>query len=238
MALNLGMLGMKMETLIQTETVSENMVTLLKNSVPQRHQAVLDVADQRIAVHWEEALSSDGRMPNMERDFFQSIYNVVLDSFHQNGGDAMAGNRVAFWKRSHCKTGQAYAESVALFHILKEENPDFFGWLSIPDTLLDYPVMYTPCDPGYYLRRAFDGDESVSGVPFVGAGYQQNSRHIIIYGHNMKNGNYVCPPPPAVLRGTGFLAGAFNHHTGNSGRRAQLSGGGCVLFAGISQSRN
>ncbi len=51
MALNLGMLGMKMETLIQTETVSENMVTLLKNSVPQRHQAVLDVADQRIAVH-------------------------------------------------------------------------------------------------------------------------------------------------------------------------------------------
>ena len=28
------------------------------------------------------------------------------------------------------------------------------------------------------------------------------------------------------------------HHTGNSGRRAQLSGGGCVLFAGISQSRN
>ena len=103
MALNLGMLGMKMETLIQTETVSENMVTLLKNSVPQRHQAVLDVADQRIAVHWEEALSSDGRMPNMERDLFQSIYNVVLKSFHQNGGDAMAGNRVAFWKRSHCK---------------------------------------------------------------------------------------------------------------------------------------
>ena len=101
------------------------------------------------------------------------------------------------------------AESVALFHILKGENPDFFGWLSIPDTLLDYPVIYTPCDPGYYLRRAFDGDESVSGVPFVGAGYQQNSRHIIIYGHNMKNGNYVCPP--AVLRGTGFLAGAFNH---------------------------
>ena len=103
MALNLGMLGMKMETLIQTETVSENMVTLLKNSVPQRHQAVLDVADQRIAVHWEEALSSDGRMPNMERDLFQSIYNVVLKNFHQNGGDAMAGNRVAFWKRSHCK---------------------------------------------------------------------------------------------------------------------------------------
>lgn len=99
-----------------------------------------------------------------------------------------------FGKEVTAKTGQAYAESVALFHILKGENPDFFGWLSIPDTLLDYPVIYTPCDPGYYLRRAFDGDESVSGVPFVGAGYQQNSRHIIIYGHNMKNGNYVYPP--------------------------------------------
>lgn len=70
----------------------------------------------------------------------------------------------------------------------KEQNPDFFGWLSIGGTALDYPVMFTPNDPEYYLRRSFDGEDSVSGVPFVGAGWKENSAHTIVYGHNMDNG--------------------------------------------------
>lgn len=109
LALDLGMIDMKMETLIQTGTVSENMAVLLKNSVTQRHQAVLDVADQRMAVRRDEALSGDGPVPNMDRDLFQSIYNAVLDSFHQNGGDAMAAMRdgVAFGKEATAKAGQA-----------------------------------------------------------------------------------------------------------------------------------
>lgn len=74
------------------------------------------------------------------------------------------------------------------YQFLEEENPDFWGWLSIPETKLDYPVMYTPEEPEYYLRRAFDGSSSLSGVPFVGEGYREDGRHTIIYGHNMKNG--------------------------------------------------
>ena len=29
---------------------------------------------------------------------------------------------------------------------LKEQNPDFFGWISIEGTELNYPVMHTPKD--------------------------------------------------------------------------------------------
>lgn len=31
------------------------------------------------------------------------------------------------------------------------ENSDIFGWISISDTAVDYPVMYTPDDPEHYL---------------------------------------------------------------------------------------
>lgn len=74
------------------------------------------------------------------------------------------------------------------FKPLYEMNPEIYGWISIPGTDLNYPVMYTPAEPEYYLRRAFDGTSSRSGVPFVGEGYYDGCGHHIIYGHNMLNG--------------------------------------------------
>ena len=70
---------------------------------------------------------------------------------------------------------------------LYDRNPDFAGWLYISNTKIDYPVMYTPGEPEYYLRRAFDGTSSSSGTPFIGAGGDMDSDCFIIYGHNMKN---------------------------------------------------
>lgn len=75
------------------------------------------------------------------------------------------------------------------YEALAEENPDFAGWLSIPDTPIDYPVMFTPQEPEYYLRRAFDGSDAVSGSLFVGEGCTPGGAHVIIYGHNMNDGS-------------------------------------------------
>lgn len=69
---------------------------------------------------------------------------------------------------------------------LYEQNKDFIGWLHISNTNIDYPVMFTPEEPEYYLRRAFDGSYSISGTPF--ASVDVDSDLFIIYGHNMKNG--------------------------------------------------
>ncbi len=68
-----------------------------------------------------------------------------------------------------------------------EQNGDCIGWLCIPDTAINYPVMHTPHDPQKYLRRNFEGKYSVSGVPFLDYRCSLNS-NLIIYGHNMKNG--------------------------------------------------
>lgn len=74
------------------------------------------------------------------------------------------------------------------YAVLKDKNPDFFGWLSIEGTILDYPVMYTPNEPEYYLRRDFDKEKVQGGVPFLSGSSYEGCGNYLIYGHNMKNG--------------------------------------------------
>ena len=71
---------------------------------------------------------------------------------------------------------------------LFESNSDLFGWIEIEGTKLNYPVMYTPDDPEHYLRRAFDGSRSMSGVPFLDGRCFEGCGNYLIYGHHMKNG--------------------------------------------------
>lgn len=85
--------------------------------------------------------------------------------------------------------GEEAAPTLSPYEALAEENPDFVGWLSIPDTPVDYPVMYTPQEPEYYLRRAFDGTSTVGGSLFIGEGCTPGGAHVIIYGHNMSDGS-------------------------------------------------
>ena len=71
---------------------------------------------------------------------------------------------------------------------LYEQNSDLFGWLRIDDTPINYPVMHTPDDPQYYLRRAFDKSNAQSGTPFLDGACFEGCGNYIIYGHHMKGG--------------------------------------------------
>lgn len=68
-------------------------------------------------------------------------------------------------------------------------NSDMVAWLTIPDTVVDYPVMHTPNDVEYYLHTDFDGYYSFSGCLFVGDNCDIDSDVFVIYGHNMNNGS-------------------------------------------------
>ncbi|MEE3362054.1 MAG: class B sortase [Anaerovoracaceae bacterium] len=72
---------------------------------------------------------------------------------------------------------------------LHKQNSDIVGWLKIPNTKVDYPVMQTPNENEYYLRRNFRKEHSVAGTPFMDAGSViGTSKNYLIFGHNMKNG--------------------------------------------------
>lgn len=72
--------------------------------------------------------------------------------------------------------------------LLYEINNSCVGWLCIPDTAINYPVMHTPDNSQQYLRQDFYGEYSQSGTPFIDGRCSLDSDNIIIYGHNMKNG--------------------------------------------------
>lgn len=87
----------------------------------------------------------------------------------------------------HVSTAEPTA-SLSPYAALKEDNGDLFGWIKLAGTKLDYPVMYTPQEPEYYLRRAFDKSDSISGTPFLDGSCVEDGNHYLVYGHNMKNG--------------------------------------------------
>ncbi len=78
---------------------------------------------------------------------------------------------------------------VSPYFPLKERNPDFFGWITIDNTQINYPVMYCPEEPERYLHQNFDGEFSQSGVPFLSADWEEGCGNYLIYGHHMKNGS-------------------------------------------------
>ncbi len=74
---------------------------------------------------------------------------------------------------------------------LYAENPELIGWLHIPDTDIDYPVMQSSQEePDYYLKHDFDKNDDLNGTLFIDArnDYINRDTNIIIYGHNMKSG--------------------------------------------------
>ena len=78
---------------------------------------------------------------------------------------------------------------------LQAENPDCVGWLTIPDTPVDYPVMFTPDEPERYLRRDFYGNSASGGTPFLDGRNvaQAEGQNLILYGHNMLDGTMFKP---------------------------------------------
>lgn len=75
------------------------------------------------------------------------------------------------------------------YNELYNKNPDFFGWLKIEGTKIDYPVMYKPADSEYYLHRDFYGNYSDSGMLFIDGQCPVNGNYYLIYGHHMNNGS-------------------------------------------------
>lgn len=67
------------------------------------------------------------------------------------------------------------------------QNDDVIGWISIKGTNIDYPVMWTPDNPEYYLHRNLKGEYSYPGLPFLDYRCDLSSDNLVIYGHNMLN---------------------------------------------------
>lgn len=76
------------------------------------------------------------------------------------------------------------------FERLWEINSNIVGWLTIPDTAIDYPIVHDPESNDTYLTRDIEGNESVAGSIYLDCDNEPDfsDYHNVIYGHHMRNG--------------------------------------------------
>ncbi len=76
------------------------------------------------------------------------------------------------------------------FEELYKINPDIVGWISIPDTIVDYPVVQRKDKTDYYLYRDFHGNQVARGCIYVReqCDVYAPSDNVVIYGHRMQDG--------------------------------------------------
>lgn len=74
------------------------------------------------------------------------------------------------------------------FDALKVINEDVVGWIFIPDTRVNYPILQGD-DNDQYLYHLLTGEYNSSGSIFLDANVSEDfsGQNSIIYGHNMKN---------------------------------------------------
>lgn len=72
-----------------------------------------------------------------------------------------------------------------------EQNNDMVGWITIPDTKVNYPVLQTPNNKDYYLYRNFEKKWSDWGAIYAREVCDINlpSDNITLYGHHMTDGS-------------------------------------------------
>ena len=117
---------------------------------------------------------------------FDSLKGMIKDS---PGGDELSigtdtdATGLTYVDINGVKVQEKFAD-------LYTANNDFIGWLTIPGTEIDYPVMHTPSDEEFYLKRDFNKEKSSSGTLFLAAKCDAllPSDNVVIYGHNMKAG--------------------------------------------------
>jgi len=73
---------------------------------------------------------------------------------------------------------------------LRQVNPDVVGWILIPDTEINYPLMQGT-DNDYYLKHTWDGKRYAVGSIFLEylCSPDLTDFNTIIYGHNMNDGS-------------------------------------------------
>lgn len=124
------------------------------------------------------------------------IHNLVRSAHEQAANEALAQrvqSKTPSSETTEISNDDSASPQVSAlkrnYQSLVQENSHLAAWLMIEGTKVDYPVLYTPDDPEYYLRRAFDGSYALSGSLFIGADCFPDGTNIIIYGHKMKDGS-------------------------------------------------
>ncbi len=124
-------------------------------------------------------------MRKREADTFEELVKLVEPPITNETSQINSNDTDTHNSQNNATQEKAQEKNIS---VLLEQNADCVGWLTIPESNINYPVMQTVNEPEKYLYKDFNGKNSKSGVPFIDYRCDYKNGNIIIYGHNMKNG--------------------------------------------------
>lgn len=122
---------------------------------------------------------------NADRDFAQ-LAELVSQAQRLEDGDTSGNDSSEGGDKERID-----AAVLRTYRQLKAQNSDMVGWIAIEGTKVNYPVMYTPDRPDFYLTHNFEKEDNRYGVPYVAehCDPKKPSDNLTIYGHHMKDGS-------------------------------------------------
>lgn len=127
--------------------------------------------------YYIEGTRAEKTFENLKTTVAQTIEEADGTGGKQNAGEAK-------------EPETSWNAEVKALKTAQSQNGDIRAWIRIPDTPIDYPVMYTPDSPGYYLNHGVEKEYSSFGVPYLDERCDmKKSDALVIYGHHMKNGS-------------------------------------------------
>lgn len=121
-------------------------------------------------------------LPMKNREAVEQLKENFPEGDLPPGGSSSHGNSSPAGKEKGIPTVDLAA--------LREKYPDVQGWIVIPGTNIDYPVLQSgETNPEYYLKRDYKGEWNANGSLFLQWNCKvSESKNLIVYGHNMNSG--------------------------------------------------
>ncbi len=103
--------------------------------------------------------------------------------------EAAAGNPGGANGKTEPAVTPEEAEAVNYLAELQAVNPDVAAWLTVPGTVIDFPIVQGE-DNVYYLTHNLEGERSKLGVPFLDVRCSRDFSDFnsVIYGHHISGG--------------------------------------------------
>ncbi len=134
---------------------------------------------------YEEDLNDDA-----SADGIQPGEDNISDSESEDGDQSDRRVRTGSVDSYDSKEKVQFSEDMILpqYREIYAVNNDLVGWICLPRTEIDYPVLQNE-DNDYYLRRDFYGEDNNNGQLILDSKCDPwtPSYNLVISGHNMKN---------------------------------------------------
>lgn len=133
-------------------------------------------------------------------NFFESIKEArlqseLLDTYKNEATENIADENSNSENTTNIQNEQTEVESpiqnerILQVQEIQKGNSDIVGWLEIPNTNINYPVLQG-ADNEFYMTHNYKKEKSKNGSIFLTKDYDWTlpSSNLLIYGHNLGNG--------------------------------------------------